>query len=173
MPTFPLIITSKWQSRNPILFIPGFGQLKRPTIGKMLIMRNEKAATWLIEHGFAQLTSIAIPHGMFYQPREEASDSSSSPPERQLILNSNSELELEPPLVTEVPGNEEKLLLDFFQSSEASEINSTIRAITLKMAQELKQADPLDWTAVVRTLSDRALDAAAKWAAQQQQQQPA
>jgi hypothetical protein len=167
MPTIPLFITSKWQSRPPVLPIPGYGIVTRPNIGKYFQTGSEYAANWLLKNGYcivapfipgASGTDTGSAPGSGVEPIPE------EPVQHQVYLDENSELQLDPPVVTSVPGNGEQVLLNFFLASEPAAITAAIRPITIKMAQELKLADPLDWPAVIRILSDRALEAASKWA---------
>jgi len=165
MPTIPLLITPKWYSRPAFLIVPGYGVVHRPNIGTYFFTESEIASSWLLKNNYC----IVAPS--FPQPVPSDPNTEPIPPEetveRSLYLNQNSELELDPPIHTSVPGNGEEVLLNFFREKEPAEINAAIRAITLKMAQELKQVEPLDWIAVTRILSERALDAAAKWVSQQ------
>jgi hypothetical protein len=167
MPSISLLITAKWRSRPPILSIPGYGTIKRPSIGRLVVVQSELAANWLITNQYAVIDNTLRPSGSPGGIPPIPDNEADPPIKRQVILGENSQLELDPPLVVSIPGEGEQVLINFFNSSEPAEINTAIRAITLKMAQELKSANPLDWTEVVRILSERALDAAAKWVQQQ------
>lgn len=161
MPVIPLLITAKWQARPPILQIPGYGSVTRPNIGKYFYTGSEFAVSWLLRNNYCIVAPVFVPGSI---PGAGVKPIPEEPVEHKVYLDHNSELQLDPPLGTSIPGDGEQVLLNFFTKSEPAEINAAIKPITLKMAIELKQADPLDWSAVVRVLSDRALDAAAKWA---------
>jgi hypothetical protein len=90
--------------------------------------------------------------------------------DRQVYIDQNSNLQLIPPLEPFIPSTAEPgvpiesvRLINFFMTAEPVEINSAISAITLKKAQELKQVEILQWSDVVRILSDRAIEASIKW----------
>jgi hypothetical protein len=166
MPKIPLLITPKWKSRPAILPIPGYGVVRRPNIGAYYYVESELALTWLLANNYC----VAAPDFPYTPPvpGNNVEPIPEEPVQHTVYVDQNSELQLDPAVRTSVPGNGEEVLLNFFREKEPAEINAAIRPISLKMAQEIKQADPLDWLAVCRILSDRAMDAAAKWATAQQ-----
>jgi hypothetical protein len=149
-----LVVTNKWRSRPPILIVPGHGIVHRPGIGGRLVTSYQVVANWLVGHGFCKLVEPAEP------PKSEQAEVLLVEP--QLYINQDSNLEFIPPLKIDIPV-ENVRLINFFMTAEPAEINSAISAISLKKAQELKQLEILQWSDVVRILSDRAIEAAIKW----------
>jgi hypothetical protein len=154
MLSISLIVTNKWRSRPPILIVPGHGIVHRPGIGGRLVVSYQVVANWLVSHGFCKLV----------EPEEPPEPELVEEPvvDRQLYITENSNLDFIPPLKIDIP-MENVRLINFFMTAEPTEINSAISAISLKKAQELKQLEILQWSDVVRILSDRAIEAAIKW----------
>jgi hypothetical protein len=154
MLSISLIVTNKWRSRPPILIVPGHGIVRRPGIGGRLVVSYQVVANWLVSNGFCKLV----------EPGEPPEPQPTEVPviDRQLYITQDSNLEFIPPLTIDVP-IENVRLINFFMTAEPTEINSAISAISLKKAQELKQVEILQWSDVVRVLSDRAIEAAIKW----------
>ena len=169
MSSVSLVVTGKWRSRPPILLVPGHGIVTRPGVGGLVHTNYQYVATWLINNGYCRL----------FQPTTPTTPPRPGLPEpepvevpvvvdRQLYLDENSNLQFIPPLKP-VPTEpalpiENVRLINFFMTAEPVEINGAISAITIKKAQELKQVEVLEWADVVRILSDRAIEAAIKWA---------
>lgn len=152
MPSVSLVVTSKWRSRPPILVVPGHGIVKRPGLGKILITNYKSVANWLIGNGYCTLLESEIPP----EPLEPVEV------DRQVYIDQDSHLQLLPPIESDAPLESDRLIV-FFVKAKPAEINSTISAISLKKAQELKQVELLEWTDVVRILSEGAIDSAIKW----------
>ena len=168
MPSVSLVVTGKWRSRPSILIVPGHGIVARPGVGGLVHTNYQYVATWLINNGYCRLLQPTTPT----KPTTPSMPAEPEPVEvpivvdRQLYLDENSNLQLIPPIepvpIEVVPI--EMRLINFFMTAEPAEINGAIPSITIRKAQELKQVEILQWSDVVQILSDRAIEAAIKWA---------
>ncbi len=171
MSSVSLVVTGKWRSRPPMLIVPGHGVVIRPGTGGLVHTSYQYVATWLINNGYCRLLEPEKTPKSSPKPAESAEPKPVEAPavvDRQLYLDENSNLQFIPPL--EPAPREPALpienvrLINFFMTAEVAEINGAISVITLKKAQELKQVEILQWSDVTRILSDRAIEAAIKWA---------
>lgn len=163
-----LLPSSKW--KLPFLEVPNHGRVKRPPNGQTLAVYSLRAATWLLDHGYA----YKVPESES-TPEEPAGEGAEGEPDssgvefRQVVVRGDSTLSLEPPIVTSVPGDGENFLVRFFNRAPAEEI-AAVKGLSQSAAEQLVSARkeaPLDWTDVVRLLSDKQLQGALKWASQQ------
>lgn len=150
MPSISLLVANRWRSRPATLLVPGHGIVTRPGMGNILITGHQFVANWLVNQGFCTLL------------QSEDSDESTEI-DRQVYIDQDSHLQLLPPIESDAPPESDRLLF-FFTNTEPAEINSAISVISIKKAQELKQIEPLQWSDVLRILSDRAIESAIKWA---------
>lgn len=154
-----LVVTNKWRSRTRLLIVPNRGVVIRPLVGGRFFAADRYVANWLIGNGYCILLE-SKPEPPVPEPEPTI--------ERQVYIDQNSNLQLVPPIDPALPEPEIPIeqvrLIDFFATAEPADINSTISAITIKKAQELRQVELLQWSDVVRILSDRAIESAIKWA---------